>query len=105
VGDITGGATAGPGPGGPPEDDHDLLTFGEVRTRLAEEVRAEQARLDALTAADPVDEPALARSRARLAALREGARRNTAQAINDENFERFFGYPGKARRNTERPTR
>ena len=28
------------------------------------------------------------------------AERNRAQPINDENFERFFGYPGEARRNT-----
>ena len=37
---------------------------------------------------------------ARLAALQESAERNRAQPINDENFEKFFGYPGKARRNT-----
>lgn len=36
----------------------------------------------------------------RLAALQESAERNRAQPINDENFEKFFGYPGKARRNT-----
>ena len=57
-------------------------------------------RVGTLEAATPVDEPELAAARARLEALEEGVRRNTAQAINDDNFERFFGYPGKARRNT-----
>jgi hypothetical protein len=90
-----------PGPDDrPDEDDHDLLTFGEAGARLHSEVEAMRERLRALTEADPVDGPALAAARARLAALEEGYRRNTAQAINDENFERFFGYPGKARRNT-----
>jgi hypothetical protein len=43
---------------------------------------------------------ALDRARTRLSALEAGAERNRAQPINDENFERFFGYPGEARRNT-----
>lgn len=87
----------------PDDDDHDLLTFGEAGARLHIEVRAMRERVRTLEAAGPagpVDQAALAAARARLAALEEGIRRNTAQSINDENFERFFGYPGKARRNT-----
>lgn len=84
----------------PDDDDHDLLTFGEAGARLHIEARAMRERVRALEGAVPVDEAALAAARARLEALEEGVRRNTAQPINDENFERFFGYPGKARRNT-----
>jgi hypothetical protein len=82
------------------DDDHDLLTFGEAGARLHGEITAMRERVRVLAEADPVDEQALAAARSRLAALEEGYERNTAQAINDENFERFFGYPGKARRNT-----
>lgn len=84
----------------PDDEDHDLLTFGEAGARLHGEVSAMRERVRALADADPVDEQALAAARSRLAALQEGFERNTAQTINDENFERFFGYPGKARRNT-----
>jgi hypothetical protein len=84
----------------PEDDDHDLLTFGEAGARLHVEVRSTREHVRALAAATPVDEAALAAARARLEALEEGVRRNTAHSINDENFERFFGYPGKARRNT-----
>jgi hypothetical protein len=84
----------------PDDDDHDLLTFGEAGARLQVEVRAMRERVRSLAVATPVDEAALTAARSRLAALEEGVRRNTAQSINDENFERFFGYPGKARRNT-----
>lgn len=86
--------------GRPDDDDHDLLTFGEAGARLGAEIRAQQVLVRALEAASSVDEAALAVARARLAALEEGARRNSAQRINDENFEKFFGYQGKARRNT-----
>jgi hypothetical protein len=40
------------------------------------------------------------RARRRLAALEEALERNQRQPINDENFERFFGYKGTTRRNT-----
>jgi len=39
----------------------------------------------------------------RLTALRAAAARNSAQPINDSNFEKFFGYPGKAKRNLPGP--
>jgi hypothetical protein len=85
----------------PDEDDYDLLTFGEAGARLEIEIRAQRARVAALEGADgPADGAALAAARHRLAALEEGQRRNAAQPLNDDNFERFFGYPGKARRNT-----
>jgi hypothetical protein len=53
-----------------------------------------------LEGAAPRDESAVREAKARLSALEEGAERNRAQPINDENFEKFFGYPGQARRNT-----
>jgi hypothetical protein len=84
----------------PEDDDHDLLTFGEAGARLEIELRTMRARLSALEGTYPRDEEAIAQTAARLAALKEGAERNRAQPINDENFELFFGYPGKARRNT-----
>ena len=85
----------------PQDDDHDLLTFGEAGARLEIEIRALRARLNDLETAPLRDEAAIAQARARLAALQESAARNRAQPINDEKFERFFGYPGKARRNTD----
>jgi len=79
------------------EDDHDLLTFGEAGERLRIEIAAAQRQVAELaehgSAADRD------KARHRLEALRAAARRNTAQPINDANFERFFGYAGKARRN------
>src|SRR3954464_15622211 len=80
------------------EDDHDLLTFGEVGERLRLEVRAAERRVAELEAGTPSPRE-LELAQARLQALREAARRNSAQPINDENFEKFFGYPGKAKRN------
>lgn len=80
------------------EDDHDLLTFGEAGERLRLEVHAAEARVADMERRDPASAD-LPPARARLSALRDAARRNSAQPINDENFERFFGYPGKAKRN------
>jgi hypothetical protein len=84
----------------PEEDDHDLLTFGEAGARLEIEIRAMRDRVRELGQTAPADENALAEAAGRLRALEEGAERNRAQPINDENFEKFFGYPGQARRNT-----
>jgi hypothetical protein len=79
------------------EDDHDLLTFTEAGERLRIEIAEARALVEKLEASeDPV---ALGRARARLDALLEATDRNAAQPINDANFEKFFGYPGKARRN------
>jgi hypothetical protein len=79
------------------EDDHDLLTFTEAGERLRIEIAEARALAEKLGASG--DPAALGRARARLDALREAAERNAAQPINDANFEKFFGYPGKARRN------
>ncbi|HEY1702803.1 MAG TPA: hypothetical protein VGG75_24110 [Trebonia sp.] len=84
----------------PDDDDHDLLTFGEAGARLETEIRTARTRVRELQAGSPLDEAALEAARSRLAALEESAARNKAQPINDDNFEKFFGYPGKARRNT-----
>lgn len=78
------------------EDDHDLLTFGEAGERLRLEIAAARDDVSRLASGDPA---ALAKARTRLAALRAAADRNSAQPINDANFEKFFGYPGKAKRN------
>jgi hypothetical protein len=80
------------------EDDHDLLTYGEAGARLEAEVGMQRDRVSALTAAGPSDE--LDQATARLTALEEAAERNRRQPINDDNFERFFGYKGSAKRNT-----
>lgn len=78
------------------EADHDLLTFGEAGERLRIEiVAAEAAEAELLRSGSHAE---LDKMRARLAALRAAAERNSAQPINDANFERFFGYPGKAKR-------
>ncbi len=79
------------------EDDHDLLTFGEVGERLRVEIAAARTAVTDLEAAE--DTAGLEKARARLAALEAAVRRNTAQPINDANFEKFFGYPGTAKRN------
>jgi hypothetical protein len=83
------------------EDDHDLLTFGEASERLRLEVAAAAREVTRLQQDGPVD--ALEKAEARLEALRSAAARNSAQPINDANFEKFFGYPGKATRNLPGP--
>jgi hypothetical protein len=79
------------------DDDHDLLTFGEVGERLRLEIAQEQHKVADLEHSD--DAAALVAARERLNALQTAAQRNAAQPINDANFEKFFGYPGKATRN------
>jgi hypothetical protein len=79
------------------EDDHDLLTFGEAGERLRLEIAAAAREVQGLQQSGPVE--ALEKAQARLEALRSAADRNSAQPINDANFEKFFGYPGKAKRN------
>jgi len=84
------------------EDDHDLLTFGEAGERLRIEIAAAAREVQRLQQSGPLD--ALDKAEVRLAALRSAAARNSAQPINDANFERFFGYPGKAKRNLPGPS-
>jgi hypothetical protein len=83
------------------EDDHDLLTFGEAGERLRIEIAAAADEVERLQQSGSADE--LEKSRTRLEALRSAAARNSAQPINDANFEKFFGYPGKAKRNLPGP--
>jgi hypothetical protein len=94
-------STARPGDGAErekvDEDDHDLLTFGEAGQRLRIEIRAAAAEVERLQQSGSAAE--LDKARARFEALRSAAARNSAQPINDANFEKFFGYPGKAKRN------
>jgi hypothetical protein len=79
------------------EDDHDLLTFGEAGERLRLEVAAAAQEVRRLQQHGPAE--ALEKAESRLEALRAAAVRNSAQPINDANFEKFFGYPGNAKRN------
>jgi hypothetical protein len=83
------------------EDDHDLLTFGEAGERLRLEIAAAAAEVQRLRQSGPAEE--LEKAEARAQALRSAAARNSAQPINDTNFEKFFGYPGKAKRNLPGP--
>ncbi len=83
------------------EDDYDLLTFGEAGARLDHEIRVLRALIDEIEQRQPPDQGELAAARARLAALRDAAARNARQPITDENFTKFFGYEGRARRNTK----
>ncbi|MCW2529096.1 MAG: hypothetical protein JWM76_3956 [Pseudonocardiales bacterium] len=82
------------------EDDYDLLTFGEAGARLDQEVRRLARSVAELEKSAADDDHELQRSRARLEALLGAQARNARQPINDENFTKFFGYEGKARRNT-----
>lgn len=83
------------------EDDHDLLTFGEAGERLRIEIAAMAQQITQLEASGDAD--GLRKAKARLAALRTAAERNTAQPINDANFEKFFGYAGKPKRTLAGP--
>jgi hypothetical protein len=85
------------------EDDYDLLTFGEAGARLDQEIKTlarEVERLRGLVAAGEAEQAELKATEDRLELLRGAASRNARQPINDENFQKFFGYEGKARRNT-----
>jgi hypothetical protein len=80
------------------EDDHDLLTYGEAGARLRVAIHAMRVRIEELERTIPVEGTELAVARKRLAALEEGAVRNSGPRVDDANFENFFGYPGDAGR-------
>jgi hypothetical protein len=85
------------------EDDYDLLTYGEAGARITEEIAGEKARLEQWEARVAAGEEVSAdrdHSARRLELLRDAARRNARPPITDDNFEKFFGYRGKAKRNT-----
>ncbi|MGE2692826.1 acyl-CoA synthase [Mycolicibacterium pulveris] len=90
-----------PNPDKPPrrvaDDDHDLLTYGEAGVRLHEEIVSQRALVESLKGSEA---PELETARRRLQLLEEAAERNFRGKINDDNFERFFGYRGTAKRNT-----
>jgi hypothetical protein len=71
-------------------EDLDLLTFGEARARLAEEIDAERNRLTQLRAMAARDS-VVAASQARLEALSAALERNRAGRITPENAAEFFG--------------
>lgn len=79
------------------EDDHDLLTFGEVGLRLQDAIHNLLAQANALKAADG-ESAETRRLEKRIAQLQAAAARNESQPITDENFFKFFGYEGKPRR-------
>jgi hypothetical protein len=83
------------------EDDHDLLTFNEAGERLRIEIAAAVARVADLESRGPSDE--LDGARKRLEALRSAEARISAENLTDANFEKFFGYAGKARRSLSAP--
>lgn len=66
------------------EEDYDLLTYAEAGLRLDEEIAdlSERVKTDST-------------QRARLDALVAAKERNSRRAVNDANFEKFFGYPAK----------
>ena len=71
-------------------EDLDLLTFGEARARLAEEIDSERQRLTALRAAS-APQSAVAASQARLETLAAAQQRNRAGRITADNAAEFFG--------------
>jgi len=83
------------------EDDHDLLTFNEAGERLRIEIAAAATRVADLESRGSSDE--LDGARKRLEALRSAEARISAEKLTDANFEKFFGYAGKARRNLPAP--
>jgi hypothetical protein len=85
------------------EDDHDLLTYGEVGARVTEEIAVQRERVAELERQERAGaevQDKLSAARRRLDLLRDAARRQSRQPINEQNFERFFGYAGTPRRNT-----
>jgi hypothetical protein len=71
-------------------EDLDLLTFGEARARLAEEIDSERQRLTALRSAS-APQSVVAASQARLEALAAAQQRNRAGRITADNAAEFFG--------------
>jgi hypothetical protein len=77
------------------EEDHDLLTYGEAGARLHEEVSAQRRRVADLEATGA---PGLEAARSRLAALQDAVNRMQSERISNDNYERFFGHGGTAKR-------
>ena len=75
----------------PDSDDYDLLTFGEVAARLAEEVTLETAELERVRRADPPDPAEVRRIEERIALLKLSGDRYRKQETSSESFTRRFG--------------
>jgi hypothetical protein len=72
-------------------EDFDLLTFGEARARLAEEIDAERSRLETLRG-DGAPAARITASEGRLAELRAALHRTAAGTrITAANADEFFG--------------
>ena len=72
------------------EDDQDLLTFGEVRARVTEELDKERGHLAELERSG-ASEPLLAATRTRIEQLIAAAERNSRGASR-ASFVEFFGF-------------
>lgn len=66
------------------EEDYDLLTYAEAGLRLDEEIAGLREGVES--------DPTL---QSRLDDLIAAKERNSRRAVNDANFEKFFGYPAK----------
>lgn len=75
----------------PDTDDYDLLTFGEVAARLAEELAAEAQELERLRSELRPDPAAIARVELRIERLQVVAGRYRQQEHTKEAFRRRFG--------------
>jgi hypothetical protein len=75
----------------PDTDDYDLLTFGEVAARLAEELTEAPEQLERVRARTPSDTDEIARIESRIALLRESGDRYRHEQQTNESFARRFG--------------
>lgn len=75
----------------PETDDYDLLTFGEVAARLAEELAEATGQLARVRARTPSDTDEIARIEGRIALLRESGDRYRREQQTNESFTRRFG--------------
>jgi hypothetical protein len=75
-------------------DDLDLLTYGEARVRLAEELDAEESHHAELLSrnSDPGPGEELAASQRRIDALRSTLERTNTRAISKANEAEFYGH-------------
>jgi hypothetical protein len=79
------------------DEDLDLLTYNEARARLAEEVAAEEKRLEALRtgrqgrAGDDASTADVSASEQRVQALRDALKRTESRALTESNAADFYG--------------
>lgn len=75
----------------PETDDYDLLTFGEVAARLAEESAAAARELEQVRADTPENTDEIRRLEDRITMLRASADRYRQEQQTNESFTRRFG--------------